>query len=87
MTKYSNAYIERIFSLEPGYIEKNQLTDPCLTILLSLIDEFPFLVTVAKKGFDPIIAKRELVKDAIDRGLLEKQRLCHVSKNGVRFTA
>ena len=67
------AGFERALGLPQRFLsDKKNLELPETKALLNIIKLCPWIITVADNNFDPKVAKREMVKAAIDAGLLEK---------------
>jgi hypothetical protein len=65
--------LERVLELQGGYLDNEEyLSLPETRALFNMIKTFPWLLVVAQSGFNEVVAKREMVKAAIDMGLLER---------------
>ena len=68
------AGIERALGLPQRFLrDKKNLELPETKALLNIIKICPWLVNVADHNFDSKLAKREMVKAAIDLGILEQE--------------
>lgn len=71
---YSNSSLERILGLPFGYLkDKRHYRAKDFQALIKILKTFPWMLIVADANYDEKIAKREMVKAAIDMGLLEKK--------------
>jgi len=66
-------YVERALGLGIGFLNKPEnLELPETKALLKIIDVFPWMVNVADHNYNPEFAKRALVYDALNKGLVDK---------------
>lgn len=64
--------VERTLGMPFGYLkDKRHLKSKTTQALLKILHQFPWMLNVAAANYDPKVAKREMVKAAIDQGMLE----------------
>ncbi len=65
----NDTYIERVLELQPGTLrvhrQKPEISPPELTVLLHLVELYPWLLEVAEARFNAVEARRILVRESL----------------------